>query len=176
MSKKIDYINELSLFSYNAELNREKGIIQQSGYMQASFSFVVMATLYAGELFLSYKHPNISYNLIFFSFTLIILVQILSLVFSMLAQYRYKTEYLYGPREIQAEINQRLSDTANATGAADEMTVNNLYIATLDAVYKSLYEVNTKRVRWLLYAQYSMLLAIVLMVVLFFLILLTKMI
>ena len=52
---KSEQIKKLSLFSYEAEVSRENSIIQQAGYMQAAFSFVVMATLSATSLHIIYN-------------------------------------------------------------------------------------------------------------------------
>lgn len=102
------HIKELSALKYDTELRREDSLIQQASHMQTAFSFISAALLMTAPIFLEYRHSSISMEFLLFSYAIVILCLLISLILASLTQRRViKASFLSIPDIIRfVEDNQ----------------------------------------------------------------------
>ena len=97
------YSLELAQEKYDYENQREQDLVQQSGQMQAAFSFMTAALFMALPIALDHK-GSLSELFFFISFSIILFFLLVSLVLASLATWRWKKIALGNVTEIKKSI------------------------------------------------------------------------
>lgn len=138
---KIEVI-KMGRFSFELEEKREQSLILQSGHMLTGFSIVSVMLLAAIPIILDYtKIPS---HFVFILLGISLLFLILSLLFTIAAQWRYK--YL-GLDNLDSIFN--LMNGKNRTDA------NEWWLENLNEIYYEKNKLNEKRAKLMKYSTFS---------------------
>lgn len=141
------YALEWAEFKYNEEIRREDSIIRQSSNMQMAFSFIVAALFMAAPVITQYR-GKLSLEFCLLSFSTIVLVLILSLLFATIAQ-RRKAQVMVD--YVENETKKIIDNSKSFATEAQRLKYRTEYYAKIE---KSLHDNNKCRVK---YVQKSML-------------------
>lgn len=97
------FLFELAQEKYAYENQREQELVQQSGQLQAAFSFVTAAVFMAFPIAMEY-HGSISITYFFVAISIIVFFLLLSLVFASVATWRWKKVALGNITELKKTI------------------------------------------------------------------------
>lgn len=138
--KNIEII-KMGKFSFELEEKREQSLILQSGHMLTGFSIISVMLLAIIPIILNYT--NISNRIVFFLLGISLLFLIMSLLFSIAAQWRY--DYL------------GLNNIDSIYHLMDEVPlkeVNMWWLTNLNDIYNSKNNLNEKRVKFMRYSAF----------------------
>ncbi|MDR0766995.1 MAG: hypothetical protein LBE57_00900 [Methanosarcinales archaeon] len=125
-------IIKMGLFSFELEEKREQSLITQSGYMLTGFSIISVMLLAAVPILIDYmKVPN---KIVFLFIGISLIFLIVSLLFAILTQWRYKYD---GLKDIKSIYTLMHSESLE--------TVDDWWLVNLNEIYKSKYKLNERR-------------------------------
>jgi len=129
-------IIKMGKLSFELEKEREQSLIYQSGYMLTGFSIVSVMLLAAIPILLEYtKIPN---QIVFLFLGLSLLFLIISLLFTIAAQWRYKSVRLDNIESIyNSVIHLPFND------------FNNWWLGNLNKMHNEITHLNDKRADWM---------------------------
>ena len=139
---EFEYILDLAMEKYEYENHRRQELIQQSGQMQAAFSFMTAAVFMALPVAIDHR-GNLSENFFLLMISIIVFFLLLSLVLASVAAWRWNTDTLGNISEIKKSIIDS-EDWEKYLKKYNRMSAK---IDALEKVQKSNEEVNNTRAR-----------------------------
>ena len=136
------YALEWAVFKYGEEIRREDSIIRQSSNMQMAFSFIVAALFMAAPVIIQYR-GKLSLEFCLLSFSTIVVVLLISLLFATIAQKR-KAQVMVD--YVENETKEILDNPKYFATEAQRLKYRTDYYAKIE---KSLHDNNKSRIKYL---------------------------
>ena len=136
------YALEWAVFKYGEEIRREDSIIRQSSNMQMAFSFIVAALFMAAPVIIQYR-GKLSLEFCLLSFSTIVVVLLISLLFATIAQKR-KAQVMVD--YVENETKEILDNPKYFATEAQRLKYRTDYYAKIE---KSLHDNNKSRIKHL---------------------------
>ena len=130
--EKIIEIIKMGNFSFELEEKREQSLVLQSGYMLAGFSIISVMLLAAIPILLDYTKFSNKFVIFLIGFSLVFLI--ISLLFTIAAQWRYKYK---GLENIESIYNLMIDVPLN--------DFNGWWLENLNDIYNAKNDLNEKR-------------------------------
>jgi len=130
--EKIIEIIKMGNFSFELEEKREQSLVLQSGYMLADFSIISVMLLAAIPILLDYTKFSNKFVIFLIGFSLVFLI--ISLLFTIAAQWRYKYK---GLENIESIYNLMIDVPLN--------DFNGWWLENLNDIYNAKNDLNEKR-------------------------------
>lgn len=149
------FTNELAQIIYKASVDREDSILQQATRMQTAFSFIITSVFMAATILIDHK-GKLTDEFLVLSFSSIIVVLLISILFATIAQNRKKTELFPNITEIQEFVYN------NAEYFETEEQRYKYITDTYAKMQKPREESNDYRVKWVMLSMITFYIAIAL--------------
>jgi hypothetical protein len=130
--EKIIEIIKMGNFSFELEEKREQSLVLQSGYMLAGFSIISVMLLAAIPILLDYTKFSNKFVIFLIGFSLVFLI--ISLLFTIAAQWRYKYK---GLENVESIYNLMIDVPLN--------DFNGWWLENLNDIYNAKNDLNEKR-------------------------------